>query len=427
MSLTFGLLAGLLSVGLSILAWFVVSANLVSEAKSNAVMEAVLDRDAVQAAVEHGREAVAKALPLKVRSGQSALALVGGQWLSSAPGFGPEQLPANLRPRPGSVDGDVQRMTLDGSPYFVVRLPLQPSGNVFYEWIPEGALGAMLRELAVGLAASALAMTIIGLLLGRAATRLALRPLAVFGRVAGRVAHGDLSARLPIDNDPDLRELATSFNATIDELQRRVAMESRFALDVSHELRTPLTTMLNSVEVIQNRRETLPRAVREPLDMLTADVQRFRSLVVDLLEFSRDDAGDRLVLEEVVIADRPRAPTATTWTTTPRTPPPGGPSPWWTLQPRASSSPSRSVGWNVLWPTSSATPRPMEPVAPRCASRGGMGWCRFSSTTLGRACRRASDVASSTVSPEATAAEGWWDLPTASLDPALGLPSSSAT
>ena len=297
MSLTFGLLAGLLSVGLSILAWFVVSANLVSEAKANVVTEAVLDRDAVQAAVEHGREAVAKALPLKVRSGQSALALVGRQWLSSAPGFGPEQLPVNLRPSPGPVDGDVQRMTLDGSPYFVVRLPLQPSGNVFYEWIPEGALGGMLRELAVGLAASAVAMTIIGLLLGRAATRLALRPLAMFGRVAGRVAHGDLSARLPIDNDPDLRELA------IDELQRRVAMESRFALDVSHELRTPLTTMLNSVEVIQNRRETLPRAVREPLDMLTADVQRFRSLVVDLLEFSRDDAGDRLVLEEVVIAD----------------------------------------------------------------------------------------------------------------------------
>ena len=303
MSLTFGLLAGLLSVGLSILAWFVVSANLVSEAKANVVTEAVLDRDAVQAAVEHGREAVAKALPLKVRSGQSALALVGRQWLSSAPGFGPEQLPVNLRPSPGPVDGDVQRMTLDGSPYFVVRLPLQPSGNVFYEWIPEGALGGMLRELAVGLAASAVAMTIIGLLLGRAATRLALRPLAMFGRVAGRVAHGDLSARLPIDDDPDLRELATSFNATIDELQRRVAMESRFALDVSHELRTPLTTMLNSVEVIRNRRETLPREVREPLDMLTADVQRFRSLVVDLLEFSRDDAGDRLVLEEVVIAD----------------------------------------------------------------------------------------------------------------------------
>lgn len=303
MSLTFGLLAGVLSLGLSILAWVVVSANLVSEAKANAVTEAALDRDAVQAAVEHGREAVAAAVPVKVPSGNSALALVGGHWLATEPGFGPGQLPVGLRQSGRPVDGVVERMTLNGMPYLVVRLPLQPASNAFYEWVPEGTLGATQRGLAGGLAASALAMTIIGLLLGRAATGLALRPLAVLRSVAGRVARGDLSARLPTDDDPDLREIATSFNATIDELQRRVAMESRFAVDVSHELRTPLTTMLNSVEVIRNRRENLPRAVREPLDMLTADVQRFRSLVVDLLEFSRDDAGDQLVLEEVVIAD----------------------------------------------------------------------------------------------------------------------------
>ena len=303
MSLTFGLLAGILSLGLSILAWVVVSSNLVSEARAHAVTEAVLDRDAVQTAVVHGPEAVSEALPLKVRSGKSALALVGGHWLSKAPGFGPEQLPVDLMQSRAPMEGVVQRTTVADAPYLVVALPLQPSGNAYFEWIPEGALGPMLQRLALGLTASALVMTAVGLLLGRSATGLALRPLASLGSVAGRVARGDLSARLPTDDDPDLREIATSFNATIDELQRRVRMESRFALDVSHELRTPLTTMLNSVEVIRNRRENLPRDVREPLDMLTADVQRFRSLVVDLLEFSRDDAGDRLVSEEVVIAD----------------------------------------------------------------------------------------------------------------------------
>ncbi|HEX6056803.1 MAG TPA: HAMP domain-containing sensor histidine kinase [Intrasporangium sp.] len=303
MSLTFGLLAGILSLGLSILAWVVVSSNLVSEAKAHAVTEAVLDRDAVQAAVVHGPEAVSKALPLKVRSGKSALALVGGHWLSGAPGFGPEQLPADLRQSRAPIEGVVQRTTVADAPYLVVALSLQPAGNAYFEWVPEGALGPMLQRLAIGLAASAVVMTAVGLLLGRSATGLALRPLASLGSVAGRVARGDLSARLPTDDDPDLREIATSFNATIDELQRRVAMESRFAVDVSHELRTPLTTMLNSVEVIRNRRDNLPPEVREPLDMLTADVQRFRSLVVDLLEFSRDDAGDRLVLEDVVLSD----------------------------------------------------------------------------------------------------------------------------
>jgi signal transduction histidine kinase len=121
--------------------------------------------------------------------------------------------------------------------------------------------------------------------------------------VAAAVASGQLNARLDGAGDPDLDELASSFNRTVEDLQRHVVADARFAVDVSHELRTPMTTMLNSMQVIQNRRDQLPESVREPVDLLSDELERFRALVVDLLEISRHDAGDQVVRETVRVAD----------------------------------------------------------------------------------------------------------------------------
>jgi signal transduction histidine kinase len=61
--------------------------------------------------------------------------------------------------------------------------------------------------------------------------------------------------------------------------------------------------MLNSMQVIQNRRDQLPESVREPVDLLSEELARFRSLVVELLEISRHDAGDEVVRETVLVGD----------------------------------------------------------------------------------------------------------------------------
>jgi signal transduction histidine kinase len=106
------------------------------------------------------------------------------------------------------------------------------------------------------------------------------------------VAAGDLDARMPLTRDPDLAELASSFNTTADALQRRVRADARFAADVSHELRTPVTTMVNSMQLITSLGEQLPPQLEEPVRLLAGDLERFRRLVVDLLEISRDDSSD---------------------------------------------------------------------------------------------------------------------------------------
>ena len=61
--------------------------------------------------------------------------------------------------------------------------------------------------------------------------------------------------------------------------------------------------MLNSMQVIRNRRSELPATVREPVSLLSDDLDRFRRLVVDLLEISRDDGGDTSTAEVVRIGD----------------------------------------------------------------------------------------------------------------------------
>jgi two-component system, OmpR family, sensor histidine kinase MtrB len=114
------------------------------------------------------------------------------------------------------------------------------------------------------------------------------------------VAQGDLHARLPEQSDPDLAPLAATFNATASALEQRVRRDARFAGDVSHELRSPLTTMVNASEVLQRRRAELPATARQAADLLAVEVQRFRHMVVDLLEIARlDQDVDKQALETV--------------------------------------------------------------------------------------------------------------------------------
>ena len=121
---------------------------------------------------------------------------------------------------------------------------------------------------------------------------------------ATALAAGRLDTRLESSDDPDLRPIAASFNDMAQALQDRIESDARFASDVSHELRSPLMTLAASIEVMNNQRDDLPERARSALDLMVADIDRFRQLVEDLLEISRFDAGVvRLELEEVHLAE----------------------------------------------------------------------------------------------------------------------------
>lgn len=213
-----------------------------------------------------------------------------GQWVQRGRGIDTTALSDQLLADAG-VDTPPRRTVIGGLPVFTFALPIPEHDTLYVELSSLGELEQALGFLRTVLIAGTGASVLLGLVLGRWAARQALRPLRELNLAAGRVAGGDLRARLPEDGDADLAPLATTFNQTTDALERRVASDARFAGDVSHELRSPLTTMLNAIAVLDRRKAELSPVAMQALRLLSADIQRFHQMVIDLLEISREQSS----------------------------------------------------------------------------------------------------------------------------------------
>jgi len=135
-------------------------------------------------------------------------------------------------------------------------------------------------------------------LLAALVTRLVVRPVRVAARTAQRLSAGLLDQRMVVSGEDDLALLAASFNQMAANLQRQIVrledmsrLQRRFTSDVSHELRTPLTTVRMAADLIFAERERFPADVSRTAEILQNELDRFESLLTDLLEISRYDAG----------------------------------------------------------------------------------------------------------------------------------------
>ncbi len=128
--------------------------------------------------------------------------------------------------------------------------------------------------------------------------RLVVGPVRVAAEVSQKVAAGQLDQRMPERGEDVFATLARSFNGMADSLQEQITklgtlsrLQQRFVADVSHELRTPLTTIRLAGDVLFDQRETFPPTTARTAELLHTQVQRFETLLADLLEVSRFDAG----------------------------------------------------------------------------------------------------------------------------------------
>ncbi|APE16193.1 MtrAB system histidine kinase MtrB [Mycolicibacterium pallens] len=123
-------------------------------------------------------------------------------------------------------------------------------------------------------------------------------PVRSASRIAERFAEGHLSERMPVRGEDDMARLAVSFNDMAESLQRQITnleefgnLQRRFTSDVSHELRTPLTTVRMAADLIHDHAEELDPALRRSTELMVNELDRFETLLNDLLEISRHDAG----------------------------------------------------------------------------------------------------------------------------------------
>lgn len=135
-------------------------------------------------------------------------------------------------------------------------------------------------------------------------------PIGDAAETSAMLAAGELGVRLDVHGEDELAILGRSFNAMADSLESQIKeladlslVQQRFVSDVSHELRTPLTTIRLAADMINDQRDEFDPATARAAELLNAQVQRFETLLTDLLEISRYDAGSvQLELEPTSLA-----------------------------------------------------------------------------------------------------------------------------
>lgn len=142
-----------------------------------------------------------------------------------------------------------------------------------------------------------IAILVLLALLAFIVTRQVVEPVRNAATVAEDLARGRLERRMAVRGTDDLATLARSYNDMASTLQAKIAQleqyseaQQRFSSDVSHELRTPLTTIRMAADVLHGNAADFPPPLRRSVELLLKEVDRFQSLLADLLEISRFDA-----------------------------------------------------------------------------------------------------------------------------------------
>ncbi|MFS8102495.1 HAMP domain-containing histidine kinase [Lentzea alba] len=139
---------------------------------------------------------------------------------------------------------------------------------------------------------------------GYVLVRSSTRALEEVEQVAGEIAAGDLSRRVPVRQPgSEVGRLASALNTMLGQIEQafavRVSSENRmrqFVADASHELRTPLTSIRGYAELYRQGAASDPSSVLQRIEDQAA---RMGVLVDDLLQLARLDSAQPLSLSTV--------------------------------------------------------------------------------------------------------------------------------
>ena len=185
------------------------------------------------------------------------------------------------------------------------RWPLTIDGQLVGTLLVEGSMmrmggiddqtllsGVTRAVVIAGLVAGAVALVMGGLLV-----RQITQPLAGLAQASGRIAEGDLAARVPIQSHDELGDLAITFNQMADSLEAQETLRRNLMADIAHELRTPLAGIQGTVEALQDGVFPL---TAEGLTPIHDEVLLLNRLVGDLRTLANAEAG-KIALARVPI------------------------------------------------------------------------------------------------------------------------------
>ncbi len=297
-TLFFSLTALLAGLGLTVVTFVVARSFLIEQRQQTAAKLAYANAQIVRDRLLTDGEF--DILDLRTETGGFPLYVRGQRPFAPDARYSLADFPLELQALVNSGGSGQQRFDYQGDPFVAVGINMPSVDTKYYEAFPMEGTERNLRVISTALLVGAGVTMLLAGFLGWWTSRRLLRPLSRVATAAGEIASGGMDARLPAENDPDLDRLARSFNEMADAVQSRLEREARFASDVSHELRSPITALTAAVEVLDGRRSDLPARTQQALDVVVSQVRRFDSMVMDLLELSRIDAGSSELHREEV-------------------------------------------------------------------------------------------------------------------------------
>jgi two-component system OmpR family sensor kinase len=148
-----------------------------------------------------------------------------------------------------------------------------------------------LRDDARLLGAISSGVLLLGLAVGRAITRSALKPIATISATAKKIAQGALTERISIaEKTSELAQLSKTLNESFAQIEDSFTRQYRFAADAAHELRTPVAIIMAQAQQVLNR-DREPTVYKKALETCVTASRRLRKLTDTLLELATHDAG----------------------------------------------------------------------------------------------------------------------------------------
>ncbi len=144
-------------------------------------------------------------------------------------------------------------------------------------WLAAGLLAVLLASLAGWLVA------------GRITA-----PIYALAQTAGRMADGDLAARVPdAGGSPtaqdELGQMARAFNRMADQVEATIVTLRQFVADAAHQMHTPLTALRTNLELAAGPGDAAPQPIY--LARAQGQVDRLTLLTDELLQLARAETG----------------------------------------------------------------------------------------------------------------------------------------
>ncbi len=195
--------------------------------------------------------------------------------------------------------GDFQETGRLGNVYsgnnYTAARPISPFGGQITGFVFVSAstvgLTTFLGQLLNIFLISFLAIAVVSFIVIYFATARMVKPLRDMLFAAQSFSRGDYTARVQVNGDDEIGQLASEFNSMAEALARNETMNRSFVANVSHELKTPMTTIGGFVDGILDG--TIPQEKhRQYLTIVSAEIKRLSRMVRSMLDLSKIESGE---------------------------------------------------------------------------------------------------------------------------------------